>query len=126
MIIGIGVDLASVERLEAAFTAHGDRFERRIFTAEESAYCRTQRRPGIAFAARFAAKEAFAKALGIGVGAGMRWRDVSVAREASGRPVLALEGAARRSADARGVVRTHVSLSHDGDYAVAVVVLEGR
>jgi holo-[acyl-carrier protein] synthase len=124
VIVGVGVDLASVERLEAAFTAHGDRFERRIFTPEESAYCRAQRRPGIPFAARFAAKEAFAKALGTGVGAGMRWLDVSVAHEASGLPVLAIEGAARRAAEARGAVRAHVSLSHDAGYAVAVVVLE--
>ncbi len=124
MIVGLGVDLASVERLEAAFTAHGDRFERRIFTAEESAYCRAQRRPGIAFAARFAAKEAFAKALGTGVGAGMRWLDVEVVRADNGRPSLRLSGAARREAEARGAVASHVALSHDGGFAVAVVVLE--
>lgn len=124
MIVGIGVDLVSVDRLEAAFTAHGDRFERRVFTPDESAYCRTQRRPGVAFAARFAAKEAFAKAVGTGVGAAMRWVEVAVVRDASGRPSLALDGAARRAADARGVVRTHVSLSHDAGHAVAVVVLE--
>ncbi len=125
MILGVGIDLVEVARFEASLGAWGGRLERRLFTPAEAAYCRAQRRAGLAFAARFAAKEAFVKALGTGLAGGIRWVDVEVRRDGRGRPVLGLEGAARAEADGRGVRAAHLSLAHDSGYAVAVVVLEG-
>jgi holo-[acyl-carrier protein] synthase len=125
VIVGIGVDLVAVARLESALGAWGARLERRLFTEAEAAFCRAQRASAAAFAARFAAKEAFAKALGTGVTAGLRWPEIEVTRDAAGRPGLALHGAAERAARARGVRGAHLSLSHDRGAAVAVVVLEG-
>lgn len=126
MIVGVGVDMVEVARLEAALGAWGARLERRLFTPAEVTYCRAQRRAGPAFAARFAAKEALAKALGTGLAHGVRWVDVEVRRDGQGRPVLALAGAARAEAEGRGVRAAHLSLAHDGGYAIAVVVLEGE
>ncbi len=126
MIVGVGIDLVEVARLEAALDAWGPRLERRLFTPAEVAYCRTRQRAGRAFAARFAAKEAFVKALGPRPAPGIRWVDVEVRRDVRGRPELGLAGAARAEAEGRGVGTAHLSLAHDGGYAIAVVVLEGR
>lgn len=127
MIVGLGVDLASVERIEAAFTAHGDRFEQRIFTAAESLYCRAQRRPGIAFAARFAAKEAFAKAVGTGFRRGVFMRDIGVVNLASGEPTLRLTGGAKARLDAMippgHAARIHLTMTDDHPFALAVVLI---
>jgi holo-[acyl-carrier protein] synthase len=124
VIVGVGIDLVAVGRLESTLAAWGERFERRVFTAGERAHCRAQRRPGLAFAARFAAKEAFSKAVGTGLAAGLRWTDVEVVRDPAGAPGLCLTGAARALAERRGADRLHVSLSHDRELAIAVVVLE--
>lgn len=124
MIVGVGIDLVAVGRLESALAAWGERFERRVFTAGERTYCRHQRRPGLAFAARFAAKESFSKALGTGLADGLRWTDVEVVLDQAGAPGLALTGAARALAERRGADRLHLSLSHDREFAIAVVVLE--
>lgn len=125
MIVGVGVDLVEVARLATALETWGERLERRLFTAAEAAYCRAQRPAAPAFAARFAAKEAFLKALGTGLRSGIRWIDVEVARAEGGRPALCLAGAARAEAAGRGARTAHLSLAHDGGCAVAVVVLEG-
>jgi holo-[acyl-carrier protein] synthase len=124
VIVGVGIDLVSVSRLAAVLERRGERARGRFFTAAEAERCALARSPSESFAARFAAKEAFYKALGTGVGAAGGWTDVEVVRTETGAPALRLRGAAARSAAARGVGRMHVSLTHSGDTAAAVVVLE--
>jgi holo-[acyl-carrier protein] synthase len=126
MIVGIGVDLVEVARIEAMLAAHGERFLARAFTAREQAL--GQARGATAptfFAGRWAAKEAVAKALGCGFGPQCGWREVEVANDAAGRPVVELQGAARATAAALGVRQLQVSVSHERHYATAMAVAEG-
>lgn len=122
MILGIGIDLTPVERIAAAMARHGGRFEGKVFTEGERAYCQAKARPAEHYAARFAAKEAALKALG--VPEGLRWHELEVVSSSGGAPVLRLAGEAARAAAARGIVRMHLSLTHAGGQAAAVVVCE--
>ena len=123
MIVGVGVDLVSTERVERAIGTDGV-LRDIAFTANEWAACAARADRADALAARFAAKEAFFKALGTGWGDGYTLKQVEVATGEHGRPELRLSGrAAARAADL-GVRAIHVSLSHDGGSAAAVVVLE--
>lgn len=123
MIVGIGVDIVQVRRIAETLEKHGERFERRLFTEEEIAYCRSRAaRSAEHFAARFAAKEAFSKALGTGLADGIRWRDIGVSREPSGRPIFTLTGL---TAERCTGMTAHLSLSHTDETAMATVVLEG-
>ncbi len=118
---GIGIDLVEVSRIRELLVKHGPRFKERTFTAAEIAYCDSCADPAMHFAARFAAKEAVAKALGTGVWSeGVNWTDIEVMREASGRPVIALHGAAQQHL---GKATCLVSLTHTRDLAMAQVVL---
>lgn len=126
MIIGIGIDLVEVERVDRLLLRHPRRARERLFTANEVDYCRGSRHPGESFAARFAAKEALFKALGTGWTGGAAWRDVEIVSNAAGAPRLRLHGGTSRIADARGVRRVHVALTHTRDLAGAYVVLEGE
>jgi len=94
VIIGIGTDLVDIRRIERAFARHGDRFANRIFTPVERALAERRGNPAATFAKRFAAKEACAKALGTGFRAGIFFRDLGVVNLASGKPTMALTGAA--------------------------------
>lgn len=125
MILGIGVDAIEIARIQAILETHGERFETKVFTEQERAYCRRKAMPAPHYAARFAAKEAFFKAIGTGQASGLSWRDIGVESLASGMPRLVLTGRARDLARQRGVAHLHLSLSHSRDLAVAVVVLEG-
>ena len=121
MIVGIGVDVCSIERMKRALDRHGERFFARICSERERKDLEG-REPSTALAGRFAAKEAFAKALD---GArGVAWHDVEVRRRDSGRPVLELRGTATDAVVKFGADRWHVSISHDAEVAVAMVVLE--
>jgi holo-[acyl-carrier protein] synthase len=122
MIRGVGVDLCPVSRVTRILARHPGRFEERVFTPSERAYCESRAVPAQHFAARFAAKEAALKALGAPTG--LSWHELEVVAM-GGAPRLALHGAAAAAATALGVRRAHLSLSHAGDSAVAVVVLEG-
>jgi holo-[acyl-carrier protein] synthase len=122
MIVGVGVDLCQISRMEEAIGRHDGRFEAKIFTVGERADCRKAAAPAQHYAARFAAKEAAVKACP--VLRGQSWHDVEVVREDDGRPRLRLHGPAAEVAARLGVARMHVSLSHDGDHAVAVVIAE--
>jgi holo-[acyl-carrier protein] synthase len=124
MIVGVGVDVCEVGRLRKAMRRAG--FRERVFDADEIRYCEAHARKELHYAARFAAKEALFKALGTGWGSGVGWRDVAVRGDGRTPPILELTGGAARRARALGMVRSHLSLSHSGDYAVAMVVLEGR
>jgi holo-[acyl-carrier protein] synthase len=124
VIVGLGADIAEVDRIEAAIARHGRAFLERVFTPQEIAYCERHRARGERYAARFAAKEATMKALGTGWSRGVRWVDIEVTREASGRPTIELRGAARQHAERMGVSRILVSLTHSGNIAFAEVIFE--
>jgi holo-[acyl-carrier protein] synthase len=124
MIVGMGVDIAETARIAQALRRHGERFSKRLYTAGEIAYCEQFRNRAERYAARFAAKEAAFKALGTGWGDGVRWLDVEVTHQPSGKPELLLTGRAQEIARTLGVTRTAVSLSHSGRYVVAQVIFE--
>lgn len=126
MVKGIGVDLVQIPRMRRVVERWQDRFLRRVFTAEEIAYCQKRRDPVPHLAARFAAKEAALKALGIGLRLGVSWRELEVRRERGQAPVLVLWGKSRRIGEALGGRRLLLSLTHDGDYAFAQCVLVGE
>ena len=123
MIVGLGLDVIPISRIATMLERYGARLEERLFTDDERAYCRCRGIPAQHFAVRFAAKEALLKAMG--APPGLRWREIEVLNGPGGAPELRLTGAAAGAASARGVVRRHVSLTHAGDVAAAVVVLEG-
>ena len=125
MIVGVGIDMVSIGRLQGLLERRGERALARLFTAAEVGRCRESRHPPESFAARFAAKEAFFKALGTGWGRGGDWTDVEVVSAPSGAPSLRLSGTARELAESRGVRTIHLSLTHLEDTAAAFVVLEG-
>lgn len=125
MIVGIGVDLTRVDRIRHLLDRFGERFLRRVYTEGERAAAGAGPERARRLAARFAAKEAALKALGTGLSGGIRWRDVEVVRQPGRPPALRLHGRAAEAARRRGAERFHVTLTHDGPFAVAVVVLEG-
>ena len=122
MIRGLGTDLVAIPRVESLLARHRERFLSRVFTAAEQAECLRRARPAIHLAARVAAKEAAMKALGSGWGLGVQWLDVEVRSKDGTPPSLVLAGAACARAEALGIRQTLVSLSHDGEYALAVVI----
>ncbi|MDR1929300.1 MAG: holo-ACP synthase [Treponema sp.] len=122
MIVGIGIDAVEVTRLEK--WAADQKILERFFDPREIAVLRERGRGMVrSLAARFAAKEAFGKALGTGLG-GLALKDIMVANRANERPVLALQGSALLAMQARGAAAAHVSLTHEGNMAIAMVVLE--
>ena len=124
MIYGIGIDMVEVSRIEKALDRWGDRFLKRIFTQAEIEYCRHGARTPSRFALRFAAKEAFSKALGLGFRKGLGLKHVEVVRDPNGHPRLSLHTKARELCKHNGIKNSFLSLSDDGPYAIAVVVLE--
>lgn len=124
MILGIGIDLVSVDRIQNALERYKTRFLNRIYAPEEIRYCSKQRKPAIHYAGRFAAKEAFAKALGTGFSANIKPKEIFVESQNNGRPKLSVRGEAQRMIVQLGVTNIHLSLSHLDTYACAVVILE--
>jgi holo-[acyl-carrier protein] synthase len=122
-IRGIGIDVVQISRMREVIGRWEERFLRRVFTEQEIAYCRSRRDPVPHFAARFAAKEAGLKALGTGLRFGIRWRELEVVRERGQAPRLVLEGRSREIGRARGGGRMLLTLTHDGDYALAQAML---
>jgi len=124
MIVGLGLDIAEIDRIEAAIARHGAPFLERLFTPREVAYCESHKGKYERYAARFAAKEAAMKALGTGWSRGVRWRDIEVTREPSGKPTLRLEGVASEIAERMGVRNISLSITHSGNLALAEVIFE--
>jgi holo-[acyl-carrier protein] synthase len=126
VILGSGVDLCEVPRIEAAVARYGNRFLERIFTGREIAYADSKANRFERYAARFAAKEAGMKALGVGWTGGIAWRDFEVVNLPSGRPTLNFHGRAAEVAAKLGVRHVALSLTHTKEQALAMVILEGE
>jgi holo-[acyl-carrier protein] synthase len=125
MIRGTGVDIAETSRIEHSLARHGERFTRKVFTPAEIEYCDKFKNRAERYAARFAAKEAAFKALGTGWREGVRWLDVEVVHQPSGKPELVLTGRAREIARGLQVTRMSISISHSDRYVVVMVIFEG-
>jgi len=124
MILGVGIDIIEVTRIQASFEKFGERFVNRILHPAEIAYCLSHKSPAPFIAVRFAAKEAISKAFGTGIGAQLGWQDMEVRRKESGEPYVILHGGGQKLLDARGGRAVLISLSHTQTYAAAVAVLE--
>ncbi|HTB97223.1 MAG TPA: holo-ACP synthase [Terracidiphilus sp.] len=124
MILGSGIDLVEINRIQQSLERFGQRFLNRVYTEAEQAYCLRKRKAAESLAARFAAKEAGAKALGTGISRGVNWLEIEVVREPGGRPSLRFHGRAAQIAAQLGVARAALSLTHTGDLAMASVALE--
>src|ERR1700737_2518800 len=124
LIVGMGVDIAEVQRIQAAIQRHGEVFLRRIYTPAERDYCDRFKNKFERYAGRFAAKEAAMKALGTGWRAGVRWVDLEVVREESGRPTMVISGQAGKIAQKLGVKRIALSITHTETQALAQVIFE--
>src|SRR3954469_16055183 len=119
MIVGIGLDLAEVDRIEAAIAKHGERFLKRIYTEAERRYCESKPNKFERFAGRFAAKEAAMKAIGTGWNRGVAWREFEVKRAPSGQPIIVYQGKAGEIAERLGVKKALVTITHSKNYAIA-------
>jgi holo-[acyl-carrier protein] synthase len=124
MIYGIGVDIVDISRFERFLAEGKDALFQRLFTQSEIEYCRSRKRSAQHYALRFAAKEAFFKASGLGLRDGMSWKDVEVVNNDLGKPELRLYGRAAEIFSELAMKKSHASLSHDGSYGVALVILE--
>lgn len=124
-MLGLGTDLVEISRIEESVIKFGERFLEKIFLPSEISYAQSQSRPATHLAARFAAKEAAAKAFGTGIGEALPWLGLEIGRHATGEPFLRLHAKASDLARSRGVSRTLVSLSHTQTMASATVALLG-
>ena len=124
MILGTGIDIIEVSRIQSSFERFGERFIHRILRPAEIAYCLSHKRPAPFLAARFAAKEAISKAFGTGIGAHLGWQDMEVGRKESGEPFVILHDKGLGLLSQRQGRIVHLSLSHTENYAAAVAVLE--
>jgi holo-[acyl-carrier protein] synthase len=124
MVVGIGIDVIEIARIEEVLARRGDSFRARVFTDQEINYCEPRGSRLASYAARFAAKEAAMKALGTGWSEGAAWKDIEVMSEETGAPTLRMHGRASERMREIGATKAHVSLSHSGELAIAQVVLE--
>jgi holo-[acyl-carrier protein] synthase len=125
VILGSGIDLIEVNRVETAREKYGERFLNRILHPAETAYCLSHKIPGPFLAARFAAKEAISKAFGTGIGAQLGWHDMEIGRKDTGEPYVILHGKGLELLARRGARCVHITLSHTAKHATAVAILEG-
>ena len=124
MIQGIGIDLVENDRIEKIISKWGQKFLQRVFSDGEIKYCGRHIQSSLHYGARFAAKEAFLKALGIGLGRGVKLREIEVVHDDQGKPDLSLHGEANLQIEKREIKRIHLSLTHTKNYATAIVLLE--
>lgn len=125
MIVGLGVDITEVDRVRGVIERQGERFLKRLYTDRERAYCEKFKNKYERYAGRFAVKEAAMKALGTGWTRGIRWVDIEVVRQASGKPTLELHGEAKKIAEKLGVKHMAVTITHTANQALAQVIFEG-
>jgi holo-[acyl-carrier protein] synthase len=124
MILGVGIDLIEVCRIERTVEKFGERFLQRILLPAEIEYCRRHAKPGPHIAARFAAKEAIAKAFGTGIGGELSWRSMEIAHHPTGEPYVILHGQGHHLFAQRKAHSLRVSLSHTAAYATAIAILQ--
>jgi holo-[acyl-carrier protein] synthase len=125
VIVGIGTDVVSIARIQGVLERHGERFVNRVLTPDERPRFHRTKAKASHLAKRWAAKEAFAKAIGTGIHAPFTWQSISVGRDPRGKPLVVPNAAMAAHLDGLGVTRAHVSLTDDAGVAVAFVVLEG-
>lgn len=123
-ITGIGVDIVDVQRIRKMAEEHGERFLQRVFEKEELFYCMRFPDPFPHLAARWAAKEAVAKALGTGFSKGVTWKTICIVHAPNGEPMVVLTGSAQKLAKSLGIKKIWISISHTRNYAVSVAVME--
>jgi holo-[acyl-carrier protein] synthase len=123
MIAGIGTDIIEICRVKRVIEKN-PAFTSKVYTKGEIAYCESKADPGLSYAARFAVKEAFMKALGTGWNHEVAFRDIETVTNPDGSPTLVISGATKTAMDKRNIIAMHVSISHEKQYAVACVVLE--
>jgi len=124
MILGIGIDIIEVARIQGSHEKFGERFLNRILHPNEIQYCLSYKAPAPFLAARFAAKEAISKAFGTGIGAHLSWQDMEVCRKETGEPFVVLHEKGAKLLQARGARTVLISLSHTEVHAAAVAILE--
>jgi holo-[acyl-carrier protein] synthase len=125
MIAGIGTDIIKIDRMRALFERHGKSFIERIFSKEEKQEAATRNNPIEYYAGRWAGKEAVSKALNCGIGKDCSWQDINIKNDSRGCPQLTLHGHAAERAANMNAHKFHISISHEKEYACAVVILEG-
>jgi len=124
MIRGVGIDIVSISRIEKLIASRGERFLRKVFSPGEIEEGKRREKSAAFFAARFAAREAFVKALGTGFRKGISVKDIEVKKGNGGKPELAFSRKMEEMLAARGIAACHVSITHDGDSAQAIVIIE--
>ena len=124
MVIGTGIDIVDINRIERLMTRWGDVFLDRVFTEKEIVWCQRRTRPPECFAIRFAAKEAFLKAIGWGLRNGIQWTDIEVENDLMGKPSFSFHRKAKEVLENLRIQKALLTLSHDRPYAVAHVLLE--
>ena len=122
-IFGLGIDVVEVDRIASSMAEFGDRFAEKIFTPSEREYCDAQKRPAIHYAARFAAKEAVAKAFGTGIGKELGWLDMEIRRRESGEPEVFLSGYGQDFYEKNHLTQIKISLTHAEHYAAANAII---
>jgi len=126
MIVGTGIDIVNIDRIERLMTRWGSLFLARVFTDKEIRWCQQKARPPECFAGRFAAKEAFLKAVGWGLRNGIQWTDIEVENDSMGKPLFSLYRKAKEVCETLHIQNIFLTLSHDRPYAVAHVLLEEK
>src|SRR5712664_258931 len=116
MLLGVGIDIIEVARIQSSYERFGERFINRILHPKEISYCLSHKAPAPFLAVRFAAKEAISKAFGTGIGAQLGWQDMEVGRKESGEPFVILHDAGQILLAARGGTKVHLTLSHTDNY----------
>ena len=124
MIVGIGTDVVSIDRIAGVLERHGERFVNRVLTPDERARFHRTKAKASHLAKRWAAKEAFSKAIGTGIHYPFTWQSITVGRDAKGKPLVIPNGEMKAHLESLGVTHAHVSLTDDAGIAVAFVVLE--
>jgi holo-[acyl-carrier protein] synthase len=122
-VLGVGIDLVETARVRRLLARHGDSFLRRVFTPEERAYCMARAEPWVSLAARFAAKEAVAKAFGTGIGGELDWTSIGIVNDARGAPSVVLDAKGAALLRARGAAIVRISLTHTRAHAQAFALL---
>lgn len=126
MIFGVGIDLVENSRIEKIINKWDVKFLNRVFSTGEIQYCGGHVHSSTHYGARFAAKESFLKALGIGLGEGVKLSDIEVVNDKNGKPTLVLNGEAKAQIEKRKITEVYLSLTHTKNYAAAVVLLEKK